>query len=176
MMDIFIEKKKLINKDYEKYALSMLKLMSDLIDVYVPSIDDYTYITENRVTESDIVNCINEILQVLDFHIIYDSSEDFVHYYLSPFKKKLTRDNRHHEDELYQKVMEKLYLLTINYNYATSYTANQLSQIAIRSSGLEVQFMKHNPNLYTEDIVEYISLSTPPTRNNIKLRQKYFMN
>jgi len=90
LFDLFVSKKQLLLLEYDRYAISMLKLAVEIFETDVPYTDDYIYITKGRVNKDMIILCTKIIVTTMNFHMIFPTCEDFVYWYIvNP-----TEDNR----------------------------------------------------------------------------------
>jgi serine/threonine protein kinase len=177
LLDLLGEKTTIEKETRITYCVTMLKIVNDfLTNDYVGAdgyINAFQYITKtNNISfiEKDleyevILETQYKILTLLDFKLCYPISVDFIDKYVKYDNIDITRETYPKKDIVkdlkiekvkYDAILYYLYSLTLNYRYAILYTQEQLAQLAIRAADVNIPELENIPNLYTDEIREYL--------------------
>ena len=171
LFDMIYSFNEILRDALQGYAVTCLKISSALYDdAKLVPIERFVDVTDNTVTANDILYYQNTILTMIDFRTVITTCEDFIYLYIGKDNFDLyKKDDEGKEMSLnyivdpvkYKKVTYYAFMLMCNYKYTIEYTPLQIAQIAIRAA-LKSEFvdflpeLKGLPNLYNDDIVDYL--------------------
>ena len=80
IIDRYISHKQVSKLQFQLLGITALLLSCKHEEIILPKIEDFIYITDNAYSKEDVINMENDILDLLNFDLIYPSSIKFYEY------------------------------------------------------------------------------------------------